>query len=142
MSIISLAPASVALSRLAGSRLVLRISTAASGLEPCRSEIRSAPLPSGRPRSLMTRSKSDVAAAASAEARLSAVVTMWPLRPRSRARIRAVSSLSSTNSTRSDRRGAKIPGTADVDESMILVPLMYEDEVLGVVEGVRELAGV
>jgi diguanylate cyclase (GGDEF)-like protein len=33
---------------------------------------------------------------------------------------------------RSDPRGAKIPGTADVDESMIVVPLVYEDEVLGV----------
>ena len=33
---------------------------------------------------------------------------------------------------RADKRGAKIPGTPDVDESMILVPLVYEDEVLGV----------
>src|SRR3712207_7427127 len=57
LSIISLAPVSVALSRLAGSRLALRISTAASGLEPRRSEIRSAPLPSGRPRSRTATSK-------------------------------------------------------------------------------------
>ncbi len=33
---------------------------------------------------------------------------------------------------RADPRGARIPGTADVDESMLLVPLVYEDEVLGV----------
>jgi diguanylate cyclase (GGDEF)-like protein/excisionase family DNA binding protein len=33
---------------------------------------------------------------------------------------------------RADTRGARIPGTDDVDESMLLVPLVYEDEVLGV----------
>ena len=33
---------------------------------------------------------------------------------------------------RADARGARIPGTDDVDESMLLVPLVYEDEVLGV----------
>ncbi|MEP7158331.1 MAG: EAL domain-containing protein [Chloroflexota bacterium] len=38
---------------------------------------------------------------------------------------------------RSDPRGFKIPGTQDVDESMILVPLVYEDEVLGVLSLTR-----
>ena len=33
---------------------------------------------------------------------------------------------------RADPRGFKIPGTPDVDESMILVPLVYEDAILGV----------
>ncbi|HEY5488832.1 MAG TPA: GAF domain-containing protein, partial [Candidatus Limnocylindrales bacterium] len=36
-----------------------------------------------------------------------------------------------------DPRGAKIPGTDDVDESMIVVPLVYEDVVLGVLELIR-----
>ena len=35
---------------------------------------------------------------------------------------------------RRDPRMAKIPGTDDVDESMIVVPLVYEDAVLGVLE--------
>jgi diguanylate cyclase (GGDEF)-like protein len=38
---------------------------------------------------------------------------------------------------RADPRGAKIPGTADVDESMIVVPLVYEDAVLGVLQLIR-----
>ncbi|HEY8135201.1 MAG TPA: EAL domain-containing protein [Candidatus Limnocylindrales bacterium] len=38
---------------------------------------------------------------------------------------------------RADKRGFKIPGTDDVDESMILVPLVYEDEVLGVLSLTR-----
>jgi diguanylate cyclase (GGDEF)-like protein len=38
---------------------------------------------------------------------------------------------------RADPRGFKIPGTPDVDESMILVPLVYEDEVLGVLSLTR-----
>jgi len=38
---------------------------------------------------------------------------------------------------RHDPRGAKIPGTADVDESMIVVPLVYEDQVLGVLQLIR-----
>ena len=38
---------------------------------------------------------------------------------------------------RADPRGAKIPGTADVDESMIVVPLVYEDAVLGVLALIR-----
>lgn len=33
-----------------------------------------------------------------------------------------------------DPRGARIPGTENEDESMIVVPLVYEDEVLGVIE--------
>ena len=38
---------------------------------------------------------------------------------------------------RQDPRGAKIPGTDDVDESMIVVPLVYEDHVLGVLQLIR-----
>ena len=38
---------------------------------------------------------------------------------------------------RADMRGAKIPGTDDVDESMIVVPLLYEDRVLGVLQLIR-----
>ncbi len=38
---------------------------------------------------------------------------------------------------RSDPRGARIPGTDDVDESMIVVPLVYEDSVLGVLQLIR-----
>jgi diguanylate cyclase (GGDEF)-like protein len=38
---------------------------------------------------------------------------------------------------RSDKRGAKIPGTDDVDESMIVVPLLYEDQVMGVLQLIR-----
>jgi diguanylate cyclase (GGDEF)-like protein/excisionase family DNA binding protein len=38
---------------------------------------------------------------------------------------------------RGDKRGAKIPDTEDVDESMILVPLVYEDVVLGVLVLIR-----
>ncbi|MGZ8748922.1 MAG: GAF domain-containing protein, partial [Mycobacterium sp.] len=38
---------------------------------------------------------------------------------------------------RADPRGAKIPGTDDVDESMIIVPLLYEDAVLGVLVLIR-----
>ena len=38
---------------------------------------------------------------------------------------------------RHDPRGAKIPDTDDVDESMIVVPLVYEDEVLGVLQLTR-----
>src|SRR3954451_18118993 len=38
---------------------------------------------------------------------------------------------------RADSRGAKIPGTDDVDESMIVVPLVYEDDVLGVLQLIR-----
>ncbi|MEP7379287.1 MAG: EAL domain-containing protein [Chloroflexota bacterium] len=38
---------------------------------------------------------------------------------------------------RADERGFRIPGTDDVDESMILVPLIYEDEVLGVLSLTR-----
>jgi diguanylate cyclase (GGDEF)-like protein len=38
---------------------------------------------------------------------------------------------------RQDPRGAKIPGTDDVDESMIVVPLVYEDQVLGVLQLIR-----
>jgi diguanylate cyclase (GGDEF)-like protein/excisionase family DNA binding protein len=38
---------------------------------------------------------------------------------------------------RADSRGAKIPGTADVDESMIIVPLVYEDAILGILELIR-----
>lgn len=33
-----------------------------------------------------------------------------------------------------DVRGAQIPGTEEVDESMIVVPLVYEDRILGVLE--------
>ena len=36
-----------------------------------------------------------------------------------------------------DPRGQKIVGTDDVDESMIVVPLVYEDKVLGVLELIR-----
>jgi diguanylate cyclase (GGDEF)-like protein len=32
-----------------------------------------------------------------------------------------------------DRRGAKIPGTDEVEESMVVVPMMFDDQVLGVV---------
>ena len=38
---------------------------------------------------------------------------------------------------RQDPRGARIPGTDDVDESMIVVPLLYEDDVLGVLQLIR-----
>jgi diguanylate cyclase (GGDEF)-like protein len=38
---------------------------------------------------------------------------------------------------RADMRGAKIPGTDDVDESMIVVPLVYEDKVLGILQLIR-----
>jgi diguanylate cyclase (GGDEF)-like protein/excisionase family DNA binding protein len=38
------------------------------------------------------------------------------------------------NNAALDPRGARIPGTVDVDESMIVVPLVYEDRVLGVLE--------
>ena len=38
---------------------------------------------------------------------------------------------------RGDARGAKIPDTDDVDESMIVVPLVYEDRVLGVLQLIR-----
>jgi diguanylate cyclase (GGDEF)-like protein/excisionase family DNA binding protein len=38
---------------------------------------------------------------------------------------------------RADPRGLKIPGTADVDESMIVVPLVYEDATLGVLQLIR-----
>ncbi|MFL5679340.1 MAG: diguanylate cyclase [Chloroflexota bacterium] len=33
----------------------------------------------------------------------------------------------------SDPRGANIPGTDDIDESMIVVPMRYDDEVVGVI---------
>jgi diguanylate cyclase (GGDEF)-like protein/excisionase family DNA binding protein len=42
---------------------------------------------------------------------------------------------------RNDPRAFKIPGTADVDESMIVVPLVYEDAVLGVLSLIRLGAG-
>ena len=38
---------------------------------------------------------------------------------------------------RADPRGSKIPDTEDVDESMIVVPLVYEDAVLGIIELIR-----
>jgi len=38
---------------------------------------------------------------------------------------------------RNDPRGFKIPGTDDVDESMIVVPLVYEDAILGILELIR-----
>ena len=38
---------------------------------------------------------------------------------------------------RNDPRGFKIPGTDDVDESMIVVPLVYEDAIVGVLELIR-----
>ena len=38
---------------------------------------------------------------------------------------------------RRDSRGAKIPDTDDVDESMIVVPLVYEDRVMGVLQLIR-----
>jgi diguanylate cyclase (GGDEF)-like protein len=38
---------------------------------------------------------------------------------------------------RRDPRGEKIAGTDDVDESMIVVPLVYEDHVLGVLQLIR-----
>ena len=38
---------------------------------------------------------------------------------------------------RADTRGAKIPGTDDVDESMIVVPLVYEDKILGILQLIR-----
>jgi diguanylate cyclase (GGDEF)-like protein/excisionase family DNA binding protein len=38
------------------------------------------------------------------------------------------------NNAASDPRGSRIPGTDDTEESMIVVPLVYEDAVLGVLE--------
>ena len=38
------------------------------------------------------------------------------------------------NNAAQDPRGARVPGTDEVDESMIVVPLVYEDRVLGVLE--------
>ena len=38
---------------------------------------------------------------------------------------------------RGDPRGRRIPGTDDVDESMIVVPLVHEDAVLGVLQLIR-----
>jgi diguanylate cyclase (GGDEF)-like protein len=38
---------------------------------------------------------------------------------------------------RKDPRGMKIPGTPDVDESMIVVPLVFEDSIVGILELIR-----